>query len=316
MKSGLESKLALLPRPPYDFDLHWRVFSMAGPSPEIYDDGVWRRALRLSSGVVSPVEVVSRGTVDEPSLEASIPSSLEEGEREEVGDRLSWIFNLDMDLTEPYALMDEDSVLKVLKGRLYGLKPSKYSSVFEGVIKSIAQQQISLPISMRIISRIIERFGDRVTVEGEEFYEFPSPTSLAKASLEELRGCGLSQQKARYIKGFSQEVAGGSFDPEGLKDLSGEEVVERLIGFKGIGRWTAELVVVTSTDGEALPADDLGARRVLSNYYFSGRMISGDEARDFAERWGRFRGIVVYYLICAERLKAWMGEAMSRPRDV
>jgi len=73
--------------------------------------------------------------------------------------------------------------------------------------------------------------------------------------------------------------------------------------FKGVGRWTAELTVVTSTGKDVLPADDLGARRAVSKFYFRGRMISGEKLRDFSNKWSEFRGAITYYLICAERLK-------------
>jgi DNA-3-methyladenine glycosylase II len=70
-----------------------------------------------------------------------------------------------------------------------------------------------------------------------------------------------------------------------------------------VGRWTAELTVVTSTGKDALPADDLGARRAVSKFYFKGKLISGEKLRKFSSSWGKFKGIITYYLICMERLK-------------
>jgi DNA-3-methyladenine glycosylase II len=82
-----------------------------------------------------------------------------------------------------------------------------------------------------------------------------------------------------------------------------EKIIEILTQFKGIGRWTAELIVVTSAGKEALPASDLGARKAVSKFYFNGKLISEEELREFAKKWGKFSGIITYYLICAERLK-------------
>ena len=98
--------------------------------------------------------------------------------------------------------MEKDPILRKLKQKFYGLRPFRYATVFEGIIKSIIQQQISLIVSMHMTHRLIERFGDRVKVGKEEFYEFPSPNSLSNASIEELKRCGLSEQKAKYIKNF------------------------------------------------------------------------------------------------------------------
>lgn len=296
-------KLILNPKPPYDFNLHLKFFSFDKPCPEVYENGVWKRALRLKSKKLVPLEVTMIGDVENPRLEVSILNEIDGKEKREIKNKLSWLFSIKQDLTELYAFMDKDPALKKVKQRLYGLRAFNHPTVFEGVIKSIIQQQISLIVSMHMTHRLIERFGDKVWVGEEEFYEFPSPDSLSNASIEELRRCGLSGQKAKYIKEFSEKVTNSEFDPEKLKQLSSEEIIEMLTRFKGIGRWTAELVIVTSIGKEALPADDLGARRAVSKFYFGEKLISGDELREFTIKWGRFKGIITYYLICAERLK-------------
>lgn len=300
-------KFILKPKPPYDFTQHLEFFSFDKPLPEVYENGVWKRALRLESKKLLPLKVRMLGDVEKPRLEVSIFNRINEKERLEIKNKLCWIFSTEEDLAELYAFMDKDAVLKEVKRRLYGLRPFKYSTVFEGIIKSIIQQQISLIGSMYITSRLIERFGDKVQIEKEEFYEFPSPNSLSGARIEELKRCGLSRQKAEYIKQFSEIVVNNEFNPENLKELSSEEIIEILTRFKGIGRWTAKLVIVTSTGKDALPADDLGARRAVSRFYFGKKLLSGDELREFAKRWGKFRGIITYYLICADRLKLKSG---------
>jgi DNA-3-methyladenine glycosylase II len=284
--------------------LHLKFFSFDKPSPEVYENGVWKRALRLESKKLVPLKVRMLGNVEKPRLEVRIFNKIDGKEKREIKNKLSWIFSTKEDLAELYSFMDKDPVLKKVKQRLYGLRPFNYSTVFEGIIKSIIQQQISLMGSMYITYRLIERFGDKIQIEKEEFYEFPSPNSLSSTSIEKLKRCGLSRQKAKYIKEFSERAANNEFNPENLKKLSSEKIIETLTQFKGIGRWTAELVIVTSTGKEAFPADDLGARRAVSKFYFGKKLLSGDELREFTKRWGKFRGIITYYLICADRLKS------------
>jgi len=296
--------LFLKPKPPYFFKPFLSLFSFDRPYPEVWDGEVWRRALKLKTGKLVPLKVQSVGIKNKPKLKVAIQSRASEGEKQEVRDKLRWIFNTDEDLTELYAFMDKDPTLRSVKRKLYGLRTFRYPTVFEGVIKSIIQQQIALIASMYMTNRLVEKFGDRIKVGEEIFWEFPSPSSLAEASLRQLRSCGLSRGKSNYIKNFSKKVASGEFDVESLKRLTGEEIVEKLMELKGIGRWTAELVVVTSTAREALPADDLGGRRAISNFFFDGNLISGDEARKFTEKWGKFRAMITYYLICAEHLKS------------
>ncbi|MDI6734606.1 MAG: DNA-3-methyladenine glycosylase 2 family protein, partial [bacterium] len=77
--------------------------------------------------------------------------------------------------------------------------------------------------------------------------------------------------------------------------------VEKLVRIKGVGRWTAELVIVTCTDHkEVLPAGDLGVRRVISNFA-SRDLMSEKDIRKFTEKWGKFKALIIYYLICNER---------------
>lgn len=295
-------KFVLNPKPPFDFDLLWKFYAWKDPSPEIYKRGVWNRALQVD-GVLFPVRAESVGTVEKPKLDVEILLEANETHVKKLKRRIEWIFNSQMDLSELYRFMEKDKKFKRLKDRLYGLKPANYATVFEGVVKTIIQQQISLIGSMHITTRLILKFGEKVKVEEERFYEFPSPDSLAEASLTELKECGLSRQKATYIKEFSKSIAEDGFDSEEVIRLSVPDGIEKLTQIKGVGLWTAELVIVTCTEHkEVLPAGDLGVRRAISNFA-SRDLMSEEKIRKFTEKWGRFKALISYYLICNERSK-------------
>ena len=71
-----------------------------------------------------------------------------------------------------------------------------------------------------------------------------------------------------------------------------DEIVEELDKIGGVGIWTAELTMLRGMNRlEALPADDLGLRRTISNYYFDGKSIKSAEARKIAENWGEWKGL-------------------------
>lgn len=136
-------------------------------------------------------------------------------------------------------------------------------------------------------------------VEKEVFYEFPSPDSFSESSLTELKECGLSKQKATYIKELSKCIVKDGFDPEEIIRLSIPDAIKKLIQIKGVGLWTAELVIVTCTDHkEVLPAGDLGVRRAISNFALRD-LMSEEEIRKFTERWGKSKALISYYLIYA-----------------
>lgn len=305
MKKGASSseRFCVYPKPPYDFDLSCSVFGFEKPMPDLYERGVWRRALRLNSGRLIPVALRSLGTVEQPKIEIHCFSAVSEEEKSELAAKLDWMFSFSEDLTALYAFMERKSILKDVKEKLCGLKAgSMGATVFENIVKTILQQQISLRVSFWMTNWLVTRFGENVKVNGRVYYDFPTANSLAEASLEEMRQCGLSWRKSEYIKGIAEKVVNGEFDPEGLKKLSNEEVIEELKKFRGLGRWSAELVLCTGLKRkDVIPADDLGVRRTVSKFYFNRKNVSGDEVRKLTEKWGAFKRDIIFYLICVGR---------------
>ena len=82
---------------------------------------------------------------------------------------------------------------------------------------------------------LVRRFGEKIEIDGEPYYDFPSPQVLANADENELRKCKLSCQKARYIKELALKVVDG-YDLENIGKMSNEEAIEELMKFEGIGR--------------------------------------------------------------------------------
>jgi DNA-3-methyladenine glycosylase II len=75
------------------------------------------------------------------------------------------------------------------------------------------------------------------------------------------------------------------------------------VEIRGVGRWTAELTILRGLHrADAFPADDVGVRRFISQFYRNGVKTSSTEARAFAERWGAWKGYAAYYLEIADLL--------------
>ena len=294
----------IYPKPPYDFELNCRVFGYEKPMPEVFEEGVWRRAIRLDSGKLIPVALRSLGTIEEPKIEAKYFQTINEQEIRELSRNLDWIFSFSQELTALYAFMDKDPVLRDLKLKFYGLKAGSIgATVFESIIKSIIQQQISIRVAFSITNTIVTKFGEQTEAEDTIYYDFPSAKRLAEATLEEIRQCGLSWRKAEYIKGIAVETVDGEFDPERLRSLSNEQVAETLKKFRGVGTWTAEMVLSAGLKRNAcIPAGDLGVRRTFSRFYSDDVILSETEVRRIAEEWREFTKYIVYYISCTERV--------------
>jgi len=294
----------LQPTTPYNFDLQWKFYSSSKePQPEIYKDGIWRRAFKIGNRLV-PVEVTSIGTVEKPRLRVNAFSKLDAKEKRYLSDKIMSIFRLRDDLRALYDFMERDEILRRIKRKFYGLRPPGIgASIFEGAIRVIIQQQISLRVAYVITGALVRRFGEKIEINGEPYFDFPSPQVLASADENELRKCKLSRQKARYIRELALKVVDG-YDLENIKKMKNEEAIEELMKFKGIGRWTAELILIKTLGRMDLCVpDDLGARKAVSYFYFDGKLKPGEAVRKFAERWGKFKGWVIYYLICAYNME-------------
>jgi DNA-3-methyladenine glycosylase II len=293
----------IYPKPPYDFELNCSIFGYDKPMPEVYEEGVWRRAVRLESGKLIPVALRSIGATDEPKIEVKHFQAISEQEKEELEKKLDDMFSFSQDLIALYAFMDKDPVLRGLKQKFYGLKAGSIgATVFESIIKVIIQQQISIKVAFSITNKLVTRFGEKVEAEGTVYHEFPAPKRLAEAALEEIRQCGLSWRKAEYIKGIADKVADGTFDSEALRSHSNEHVTETLKNFRGVGTWTAEMVLAAGLKRNAtVPAGDLGVRRTFSRFYSDSERLSEAEVRKIAESWREFTKDIVFYISCSER---------------
>ena len=295
-------EILLAPVPPFDFALSASIFSGGDPQIRSYSEGSFRQVLRTRDGLLLAT-VTGTGAIDRPAVHLRLEPEPAKGEaKRETGETVRKIFNLDLDLAPFYEAIKGDTVMAALARRLRGLKPPRTPSVFESLVDSITEQQISLTAAISIERRIIRTFGDTLAVGGRTYAAYPSPERLAAASPGELRACGLSGKKAEYISGIAGQVRDGSLDLEGHGPGEGTaEIIGELREIRGVGLWTAELTVLRGLSRlDAIPADDLGLRRSISAFYSGGSRIDAAGARRIAGGWGPWKGLASFYLIVAE----------------
>jgi DNA-3-methyladenine glycosylase II len=188
--------------------------------------------------------------------------------------------------------------------QLRGLKSPTTQTVFEALISSITEQQISLDAAFSIQKRMIKTFGDVVKINKGIYYSFPAPETLASATIGQLRMCGLSTRKAEYIRDIAALISNGNLNLEKFKSYEDtNEIIDELCQLRGVGAWTAELTLIRGMHKlAAVPADDLGLKRTISHYYCNDKKISSEDARSIAKKWGKWKGLASFYLIMAGRL--------------
>lgn len=288
---------------PFNFDLTAQIFSSGDKQIRTYANGEFHQVLRINGNLVL-VNLTSNGTVQQPKLNVEMKSNnpmtaQDKGKAEET---VKFIFNLDFDLQSFYEDLKNDQTMHQITRQLYGLKNPTTPTVFESLVDSIVEQQISIKVAHTLEERLVKKFGETLTLNGNIYFAYPTPQNMAKASIEEIRNCGLSQRKAEYIQQAAQLIVDGKLDLEHLNNHKNpQQIIAELDAIRGIGVWTAELTMLRGMQKlDALPADDFGIRRVISKYFCSGKPIKTDEAREIALAWGKWKGLAAYYLIVAE----------------
>jgi DNA-3-methyladenine glycosylase II len=288
---------------PFNFDLTAQIFRNGDRQIRTFRDGFFSVVLKLD-GQLAMVRVSSVGSLDQPrlSIELKANNSLTSGDKQKAEEAVRFIFNLDFDLCSFYRDIKGDRVISQIAKQLYGLKNPTTSTVFESLVDSIIEQQISIKVAIGLEEKLIKKFGEHLDIDGEIYFAFPTPQTLARIGVDEVQQIGLSRRKAEYIHEAAGLIAAGELDLERLKSQeNAEEIIMKLDSVRGIGVWTAELTMLRGMQRlDAFPADDFGIRRVISTYYREGRPIKASEAREIAEAWGPCKGLAAFYLIIAE----------------
>ncbi|MGH3269892.1 MAG: DNA-3-methyladenine glycosylase family protein, partial [Trebonia sp.] len=172
-----------------------------------------------------------------------------------------------------------------------------FPTVFEAVVNAVACQQLSLDVGIHLLSRLARRFGPAVPGPVTR-YGFPAPARLAGADPAELRALGFSTAKARTIISVAGQAAAGALDLEALRDAGDDRAMGTLLGLPGIGRWSAEYVMLRGlARHHVLPGDDVGARNNLRRRFGLAEDAGYDAVAALSRRWQPYAGLVYFHLL-------------------
>ncbi len=132
--------------------------------------------------------------------------------------------------------------------------PNTEVSLFQALVKSIVSQQLSGKAATSIFEKIITRFGTSGVITAEK---------IRNSSPQDLRACGLSQAKASTLASTANRIVDGSIpQQEDMELMSETDIINTLTQVKGIGPWTAEMVLIFKLGRhDVMPATDLGIRK-------------------------------------------------------
>ena len=158
--------------------------------------------------------------------------------------------------TETEYLKSKDSRLAEVVEKVGHIDRAVDSDLFSSVVHHIIGQQISTKAQQTIWQRMNDTFGE-VTAE-----------TIGNASIDELQSLGMTFRKAEYIKDFSLKIINGEFDLDAVGNMSDEDAITALVALKGIGVWTAEMILLFCLQRPNIFSyDDLAIQRGMRMVY-------------------------------------------------
>lgn len=158
--------------------------------------------------------------------------------------------------TEIDHLKQADSKLGLAIERLGKVERTVFPDLFASLIHAVVGQLISAKAVHTIWSRMQQRLG-AIT-----------PANLAILSADDIQSCGLTMNKAKCIHALATQIAQGAFQLEELRRLPDEAVIEALVKQNGVGRWTAEMVLIHGLERpDVVSWGDIAIRRGIMKLY-------------------------------------------------
>nr|WP_314480588.1 DNA-3-methyladenine glycosylase [uncultured Pseudomonas sp.] len=160
---------------------------------------------------------------------------------------------------------------------------------YEALIRSVAYQQLHARAGDAILKRLLTLFGQQA---------FPGPEQLLAADPALLRGCGFSASKLATVQGIAHARLDGVVPTRvqalGMMD---DELIERLVTLRGVGRWTVEMLLIYSLERlDVLPVDDFGVREGYRRLKALEKAPTPAQMRALGAAWRPYRTVAAWYL--------------------
>ena len=185
--------------------------------------------------------------------------------------------------------LSDDPVMATLISNFVEDRLQSDGEPFSTLFYSIIGQQISVKAAEAIRNRVINVIGE------------VTPEAILAASVDDLRQAGLSARKVEYLTDLARHFEQGTVDPSHWHTLDNDTLIAELTDIRGIGRWTAEMVLMFCLlRPDIFPADDLGVQRAILMHYPEILDIHPKPTpkvfRQFAEQWAPWRTVASWYL--------------------
>jgi DNA-3-methyladenine glycosylase II len=304
-----QRSFSITPIPPFRLDLTaWALRRRPENAVDRWDGSTYQRVLMIDSQAVE-VAVQQSGGPEEPQLEVELTGPRLTAQQENFARvLLERMLGVHKDLKPFYGLATHDPRLQPLVDEFRGLKPPQFPTVFEAVANGIACQQLSLLVGILLLSRLAQTVGAMSANSKDAPHAFPDPTNFSEVKAQSVKSLGFSANKSQALLDVSSAIRDGRLNLESLATLDNQGALERLVKLKGVGRWTAEYVLLRGLGRlDIFPGDDVGARKKLAQFLRKKDPLDYDGVRRAVAGWQPYAGFVYFHLLLARIKKAgWL----------
>lgn len=278
-------------RPPFRFLSVIRSHGWYQLAPYRWDAEaqIFQSVERLESGRVVVLEIT--GTNEGVSV--SVAGRLSKQEQAELAGKVRWMFNLDADFSEFYALADREPRLAHCRPGAHG-RLLRSSSLFDDIVKVMLTTNIQWSGTKRLASALVNYYGE--PAEGDSGRRaFPTAARLARTRETTLRALGLGY-RAPYLLQLARGVTSGRINLTPLLDAARptDKVRRDLLRLPGIGPYAAATLLGILGRYDYIGVDTEAVSAVSRGFY-NGRPVSEKEVNAVFERWGRFKALAYWF---------------------
>jgi DNA-3-methyladenine glycosylase II len=265
---------------------------------EVFEDGVLWTATRFGSKLLG-LRLKSMGTVRKPRVSCVVfaEEKMSRALEADVTRMLRRALRVEEDISEFYALARNDSVLHGVVKDLYGMRIVAWPELFPALILAVTLQMAPMKRSNQMMDLLTRNFGNRVSFDSKTVMYWPSPEKIAGVTADELKAKAKLGYRAENLVSIASALEAGFPTMDQLWKMTPEEAKKRLLSLRGIGDYSAELVMPRM----GFPLDVWSAK-IFHVLFFKKEPESPREAipavkRIAGERWGRWRGYAFVYVL-------------------
>ena len=292
-------QLQIDPRGPFRLDLTaWALRRRSHNAVDRWDAGTYERVVSLDGAPVA-LSVTQVAGPDAPRLSVVLAGGRIDQPAEALArSALDRLLGLSVDLSPFAAMAAPDPLLGPLAARLRGLKPPRFPTVFEALVNGVACQQLSLAVGIHLAQ------PPRRRPRKSDVRQSRGPARVPRPRGSRVPGTGRPQAPRLQLHQGPHDHRDRPGDRRRRSRLGGTPrledgaAIERLTSLRGVGRWTAEYVLLRGLGRlHVFPGDDVGAHNKLRQLFGIDTPLDHEAVGRLVARWHPYAGVVYFHLL-------------------